>query len=54
MPLDNENSHLDELTLQRLIDGELSHEQVRQLLAEAEFGDDPGNWKKIALSLIHI
>jgi len=50
MPLDNENSHLDELTLQRLIDGELSHEQVRQLLAEAEFGDDPANWKKIALA----
>ena len=50
MSLDNEKFHLDELTLQRLVDGELSHDQVRQLLAEAEFGDDPTNWKKIALA----
>jgi len=50
MSLDNENYQLDELTLQRLVDDELSHEQVRQLLAEVEFGDDPSNWKKIALA----
>lgn len=50
MPLDSENSHLDELTLQRLVDSELSHEQVRQLLAQAEFGDDPTSWKKIAVA----
>ena len=50
MSLDNEKFHLDELTLQRLVDGELSYDQVRQLLAEAEFGDDPANWKKIALA----
>lgn len=50
MPLDNKDSHLDELTLQRLVDSELSHEQVRQLLAEVEFGDDPTKWKTIALA----
>ena len=50
MPHDSENSQLDELTLQRLVDRELSHEQVRQLLAEVEFGDDATNWKKIALA----
>ena len=50
MPHDSENSHLDELTLQRLVDSELSHEQVRQLLAEVEFSDDPTNWKRIALA----
>ena len=50
MPMDNEDSQLDELTLQRLVDGELSHDHVRQLLAEAEFGDDTANWKKIALA----
>jgi len=50
MPHDSENSHSDELTLQRLVDNELSHDQVRQLLAEVEFGDDPTKWKKIALA----
>ena len=50
MPHDKENPHLDELTLQRLVDSELSNEQIRQLLAEVEFGDDPTSWKKIALA----
>ncbi len=50
MPLDSENTQLDELTLQRLVDGELSHQQIRRLLAEVEFGDDASNWKKIALA----
>lgn len=50
MSLDSEESYLDELTLQRLVDSELSHEQVRQLLAQAEFSDDSTNWKKIALA----
>jgi len=41
---------MDELTLQRLVDNELSLDQVRQLLAEAEFGDDATKWKQIALA----
>jgi hypothetical protein len=52
MSLDSENSNLDELTLQRLVDSELSHEQVRQLLAQAEFGDELTTWKTIALAFV--
>ena len=47
MPHENK---IDELNLQRLVDNELSHDQVRQLLAEAEFGDDATKWKQIALA----
>ncbi len=50
MPLDNEKFQLDELTLQRLVDNELSHEQIRQLLTKIEFGGGAVNWKKIALA----
>ena len=50
MSHDSENQKMDELTLQRLVDNELSHDQVRQLLAEAEFGDDATKWKQIALA----
>jgi hypothetical protein len=50
MSHDNDTFHLDELNLQRLVDNELSVEQIRQALAEAELSDDALNWKKIALA----
>jgi len=52
MPHDNRNKNLDELALQRLVDNELSHDQIRRLLAEVEFGDDPKNWKRIAIAFV--
>lgn len=41
---------LNELDLQRLVDNELSHDQVRKLLADIELSGDPSHWKRIALA----
>lgn len=44
---------IDELTLQKLVDGELDSDQVRSLLRDADLtgGDsDPGDWKQMAVA----
>ena len=50
MPHNNSPERIDEIALQRLVDNELSYDQVRQLLAEVESGDDATKWKQIALA----
>ncbi len=50
MSHDSVREKIDELLLQRLVDNELCHDQIRQLLAGAEFADDQSQWKQIALA----
>ena len=44
------NHELDDLLLQRFVDGELSEQRQQDILAGLE--DDPGQWRRVALAFV--